>query len=55
MVIHRRSPKTESFRHALPVRPGVEKAEQRWTICSIVQKVLWSDGKSAIHRGVAKA
>lgn len=54
MVIHRRSPEDETFdTHCLYVF-GVEKAGQQWTICSIVQKVLWSDGQSAIHRGVAK-
>lgn len=30
------------------------KALDQWRICSIVQKVLWNNGDSAIHSGIAK-
>ena len=55
MVIHRRGSADDRFDTHCLYEFGVEKAAQGWTICSIVQKVLWSDGQSAIHRGIAKA
>jgi hypothetical protein len=55
MVIHRRGSADETFDTHCLYEFGVEKAAQEWTIRSIVQKVLWSDGQSAIHRGIAKA
>ena len=55
MVIHRRGAADDSFNTHCLYEFGVEKTAQEWTLCSIVQKVLWSDGQSAIHRGIAKA
>jgi hypothetical protein len=55
MWIQRRSPDGERFdTHCLYVF-GVEKAVDGWTICSIVQSVLWSDGSEALHPGIARA
>jgi hypothetical protein len=55
MVIHRRDPAGDVFDTHCQYELGVEKTAQEWAISSIVQKVLWSDGQSAIHRGVEKA
>ena len=51
MVIHRRSAADEVFDTHCLYELGVEKTAQEWAIHSIVQKVLWSSGQSAIHRG----
>jgi len=55
MVIYRRSQGNEVLNtHCLYIFE-VEKSHGQWTICSIVQKVYWSDGKTAIHPGIVKA
>jgi SnoaL-like domain len=55
MTIHRRGSADDAFDTHCLYELGVEKTAQDWTICSIVQKVLWSDGQSAIHRGIPRA
>lgn len=53
MVIYRRSREGEVFDTHCLYTLGVEKTNGQWTICSILQKVFWSRGEKAIHRGVA--
>jgi hypothetical protein len=55
MVIYRRNPEAEILNTHCLYTFGVEKADGQWAIGSIVQKVFWSDGQKAIHRGIAKA
>ena len=52
MVIFRRGAGGELFDTHCLYTLGVEKLDQRWLICSIVQKVLWSDGQQDVHLGV---
>jgi hypothetical protein len=55
MVIYRRSPEEEILNTHCLYTFGVEKKNGHWAICSIVQRVFWSDGQKAIHRGIEKA
>lgn len=54
MVIYRCSPEEEILNTHCLYTFGVKKIDQRWVINSIVQKVFWSDGQIAIHRGITK-
>jgi len=51
MVIHRRGSAGDFFDTHCFYELGVEKTAQQWAISSIVQKVLWNDGQTAIHPG----
>lgn len=54
MLIYRKANDGQVFNtHCLYQLEVVKEAEQ-WLICSIVQKVFWSDGQAAIHAGVEK-
>ena len=54
MVIYRRRPSGAALNTHCLYLFHVRKRDGAWRIDSIVQKVLWSDGDPAIHRGIVK-
>lgn len=55
MAIYRQNEEGETFNTHCLYRLGVEHSESRWVINSIVQKVLISDGREALHKGIRKS
>lgn len=51
-LILRRNSAGEVFNTHCLYTFGVRKEASQWLIRSIVQKVFWSDGQAAIHKGV---
>lgn len=54
MLIYRRNELGEILNTHCLYTLGVERTDNGWVIGSIVQKVFWSDGQAAIHRGIIK-
>jgi hypothetical protein len=50
-VIFRRNPAGAVFNTHCLYLLGLQSCNPEWQICSIVQRVLWSDGDSSIHPG----
>lgn len=53
-MIFRRNPAGRVFNTHCLYLLGLQSRNQEWSICSIVQRVFWSDGDSSIHSGAAK-
>ena len=51
-VIFRRTEDGQVFNSHCWYLLGLQSADHAWKICSIVQKVLWSDGNPSVHAGV---
>jgi hypothetical protein len=54
MVIYRRDGNGQVLNTQCLYLLGLQGQGRDWKIASIVQKVYWSDGNTAIHRGIAK-
>jgi hypothetical protein len=50
-VIFRRNHAGEVFNSHCLYLLGLQSRNEEWQICSIVQRVLWSDGNASIHSG----
>lgn len=54
MIIYRKDESGEVLNTHCLYLFGVKKVGETWKICSIVQKVFWSDGDTSIHQGIRK-
>ena len=53
-VIFRKNAEGQTLHTHCLYQFGVSKSSGQWLINSIVQKVFWSDGQTAIHAGIVK-
>ncbi len=53
-LIYRKNTDGETLHTHCLYHFGLQKQAEQWLINSIVQKVFWSDGQTAIHRGIVK-
>jgi len=54
MVIYRRDAEDRTLDSHCVYTLGLTRADHRWRIDAIVQRVLWSDGQSSVHPGIAR-
>lgn len=53
-IIYRKNAQDETLHTHCLYEFGLQKDDGCWLINAIVQKVFWSDGQTAIHRGIVK-
>ena len=53
-VIYRKDAQGQNLHTHCLYQFGLQKHEGRWVINAITQKVFWSDGQTAIHKGIVK-
>ncbi|MFZ6654550.1 nuclear transport factor 2 family protein [Undibacterium sp. TJN19] len=53
-IIYRKNKNGETLHTHCLYAFGLQKDAGKWLISSIVQKVYWSDGQTAIHKGIIK-
>jgi hypothetical protein len=53
-IIYRKDKNGETLNTHCLYAFGLQNESGKWLISSIVQKVFWSDGQTAIHKGIIK-